>query len=95
MHREALAKPLTFLIIDCLQKGVFPRALKHAIVKPIFKSGDREATQNYRPVAIIQTFSKVFEYDLFSRTLNHLKNNKIISDFQFGFVTSNSSSYIY
>ena len=37
----------------CLNNGTFPNALKLAVVKPIFKSGDKRHFNNYRPISIL------------------------------------------
>jgi Notch-like protein len=41
--------------------GIFPDRLKYAVVKPIFKKGDRSNITNYRPISMLSSFSKVFE----------------------------------
>jgi hypothetical protein len=44
-----------------MQRGIFPDRLKYAIVKPLFKKGDRSCISNYRPISMLSSFSKVFE----------------------------------
>ena len=49
-------------IINCsLDTGIFPDSLKVARVCPIFKSGDKCDFQNYRPISVLPSFSKIFE----------------------------------
>lgn len=86
-HKKSLSPPLTILINKCFEAGEFPTELKTAIVKPIFKEGDKEATTNYRPIAILPILSKVFEYAILSRLLDHMSSNKVLNQYQFGFVT--------
>ena len=40
---------------------------------------------NYRPVSIPCTLSKVFDKIMYNRLLNHLDHNKILFSYQFGF----------
>ena len=48
--KNALAKPLTLLVNQCLQSGIYPSQLKLSRVKPLFKSGDQSRFSNYRPI---------------------------------------------
>ena len=45
----------------CINKGVFPNALKIAKILPIYKGVDRDIASNYRPITILPHFSKIFE----------------------------------
>ena len=56
-----IAEPLCFLINTCLEKGIFPNHLKQAHVTPIYKKGDTEEPNNYRPISVIAALSKTFE----------------------------------
>jgi hypothetical protein len=65
--------------------GIFPERLKYAVIKPLFKNGDRNDISNYRPISLLPAFSKVFEKVLYVRMYQHLINNNILVDEQFGF----------
>ena len=41
--------PLTYLINYSIREGIFPEKLKIAKIIPIFKSGNEQCTNNYRP----------------------------------------------
>jgi hypothetical protein len=41
--------------------GVFPTALKHSIITPLHKRGDKNNVTNYRPISLLISFSKIFE----------------------------------
>ena len=56
-----IASPLTGIIYLSSIKGIFPDLLKTACVVPAFKKEDRYKKENYRPISILNTFSKVFE----------------------------------
>jgi hypothetical protein len=47
--------------------GIFPARLKYAVIKPIFKNGDRSNMSNYRPISLLPAFSKVFKKALYVR----------------------------
>jgi len=76
---------LTFIFNLCLLKGVFPSALKLALTIPLFKKGDKKNIENYRPISMLDSTSKLFEKLVKSRTLNYLNKISFFSDLQFGF----------
>jgi hypothetical protein len=54
-------------------------------VLPVFKSGSRDFSENYRPISILPTISKIFERYLASHLQIFFQNTKIIHDRQSGF----------
>ena len=66
--------------------------MKQAYVVPIFKKGDYEEPNNYRPSSITSALSKIFENVLKDQSVFHLNKNDILSASQFGFRNSYSSS---
>ena len=88
---NAIIDPLCFLCNRSLEQGVFPDELKLANVLPLFKSGDSMLFNNYHPVSLLCTLSKVFEKVMYSRLLNFLEKHNIIVKNQFGFRRLHSS----
>ena len=52
-----------------------PKALKVVLV---YKSGERENLNNYRPIAALPTIVRAFEKLLYRQLYSYLMNNKII-----------------
>jgi Notch-like protein len=52
---------LTYVCKKTLLTGVFPDSLKYAILRPLFKKGNKNDVSNYRPISILTLFSKSFE----------------------------------
>lgn len=76
---------ITHISNTALSNGGFPDPYKKALVHPIFKSGDRDNVNNYRPISILPSLSKIMEKLLNKRLTNYLEQNKVISNKQFGF----------
>ena len=85
MSLPIICTPLTYISNLSLQEGVFPDELKIANVIPLFKSDDPELFNNYRPVSLLCTVSKVFERIMYNRLLSFLDEYKILFSYQFGF----------
>lgn len=83
--QSILIKPITFLVNLIFSTGIFPTAFKLAEVIPIYKSGDRDSVNNYRPISILSTLSKIVEKLLNKRLVSYLESKHLLSSSQFGF----------
>lgn len=75
----------------CITRGVFPNVFKKALVHPVFKSGCDTQIENYRPISVLSTFSKILEKILNNRLKLYLEKNKIIHNNQYGFSKGKST----
>ena len=50
LQKNVIAKPLTLMINQMLNTGIFPDKLNQSNVTPIFKANDKELLSNYRPI---------------------------------------------
>jgi len=55
------------------------------VVKPLHKGGDRNNLNNYRPISLLNNFSKIFEKIIKLRLITFLEVNKLLSKNQYGF----------
>ena len=70
MSAEVIANPLTKLInTTMLEDLIFPNIEKDASVTPVFKKEDRQIKINYRPISVLNIFSKIFERFLLNQML--------------------------
>lgn len=85
MAIDFLVTPITHICNLCLTRGEFPTNLKRSIVIPIFKTGNRDSVDNYRPISLLPTLSKILEKIINTRLQNYLEKYNLLSSNQFGF----------
>ena len=56
-----ISSPLNYICNRTLLTGVFHDRLKYATIQPLFKKGNKDDINNYRPISILTSFSKIFE----------------------------------
>lgn len=91
-YRDLLTDPIVHICNLALSTGTFPDALKLAEVLPIYKSGNRDCVNNYRPISILPTISKILEKVIAVRFTNYLENNNLLSTSQHGFRPKHSTT---
>ena len=79
------APVLTSLFNRSLQSSTFPNIWKSGKVSALFKSGDHSVPNNYRPITIWPTVSKILEKAVHSQVCSYLEENQILTPKQFGF----------
>jgi sarcosine oxidase/L-pipecolate oxidase len=80
---NAISKPISHICNASLNQGIYPDRLKFAIVKPIYKKGEKTSVSNYRPISLLTTFSRILEKVVYNRLSQHLYVNKIITPEKF------------
>ena len=85
--------PLTYLINLSVLQGDFPSEMKLAKVLPIYKADNHQLIQNYRPISVLNFFSKVYERIIYNNLLDFIMDNNILYDKQFGFRKGHSTSH--
>ena len=58
---DELVVPLTLIINTSLISGKYPSLLKMAVITPLFKKGSKAQPESYRPIAGLNTISKLLE----------------------------------
>ena len=86
-----ILKPLTLLINQVFNTGIFPDRLK--LAKPVFKKGDSKLINNYRPISLLPVISKVLEKIIANQLSQYFEDNKLFHDNQYGFRTGLSTEY--
>ncbi len=91
--KSIMTKPLTLIINQMLNTGIFPDQLKLAKVCPIYKKDDEKLFTNYRPISLLPAISKVFEKVIFKQLYDFFQTNKLFYNSQYGFRTQHSTEY--
>ncbi|KAG7295540.1 hypothetical protein JYU34_021763 [Plutella xylostella] len=87
-----LAPIICHLVNMSFEQGKFPDKLKISNIKPIHKKECRKNVNNYRPVALLSIFSKIFERAMYNRIYKFIMNKDIIAKEQNGFQKGKSTS---
>ncbi|KAF2345377.1 Reverse transcriptase domain [Trinorchestia longiramus] len=82
---EVISEPLTKIFNRYLETGIVPDDWKRANVTPIFKKGNKQIPNNYRPISLTSVISKTIERLLKVRITKHLNDQNLINDTQHGF----------
>lgn len=79
------AKLLAFIFQQSLDSGCIPDDWKLANVVPIFKSGNSNHPNNYRPISLTSISCKLLEHIIHSQVMRHLNRNNLLLQTQHGF----------
>jgi len=61
-------------------------SFKNALVTPLYKgNGHKTDLGNYRPVNLLNVYSKIFEKAIKHRLINYLEENQLLPASQYGF----------
>eukprot|EP00745_Piridium_sociabile_P029687 TRINITY_DN4898_c0_g1_i1.p1 TRINITY_DN4898_c0_g1~~TRINITY_DN4898_c0_g1_i1.p1 ORF type:complete len:636 (-),score=29.15 TRINITY_DN4898_c0_g1_i1:175-2046(-) len=76
---------LTYLFNLCLSKKYFPGEFKHAKVIPLHKKGDINNVNNYRPISLLSSISKLLERHVHRHLTSFVEKCQLLHDNQSGF----------
>ena len=92
---DIIAHNLTIIFNQSILTGIFPDELKVAIIAPIFKSGIKIETTNYRPISLLSAVAKLFEGLVSKQLVEYLDANDILAPEQAGFRKNYSTQMIF
>jgi hypothetical protein len=67
--------------------------LKQCRVIPIYKAGNRLDVDNYRPISLLSSISKILEKIVPEKLISHLTNNDLLYTHQYGFIPKRSAEH--
>ena len=82
---EVTAPILKLIFEKSLATGEVPYGWRIANVTPVYKKGERCVPQNYQPISLTSTCSKVLEHIISSHLMKHIRSNNLLYEFQHDF----------
>ena len=91
--KDIISEPLALLTNQVFNTSIFPAKLKLAKVIPLYKKGDIFSIENYRPISLLSSFSKVLEKNIFNQLFNFFQCNNLFYNSQYGFRKDHSTEF--
>ena len=88
-----ISSHLSYYFNMFMKKGIFPDILKIGKVTPVYKKGNKQIFENYRPISTLPLIGKIFEKIIYSRLYSLLASKGILYDNQFGFRKGHSTTH--
>ena len=83
--------PIHKMYNKLIQEGKFPDAMKLADITPSHKKNDKCLKENYRPISILSSLSKIFETIMYKDIYHYMENK--LSPYLCGFRKGYSTQY--
>ena len=87
---DIIVGPLSHVINLFISQGIFPNTMKIAEIIPLFKCKDPSIANNYRPISLLITLSKILEKIIYNRLYSFHRKNNILFQSQYCFQTNRS-----
>ena len=88
-----LTKPLTLIINQSLHSGIYPDKLKSGKIIPVYKKNDKHQQENYRPISLLPTISKLFKMVVHDQISLYFPQNNYLCSSQYGFRKLHSTEH--
>ena len=89
--KSVISEAIAIIINQSILTGIFPDQLKLAKVKPLYKKGDKCCLNNYRPISLLPTISKIYERVMYKQLYQYFNENKLLCEQQYGFRSQHST----
>ena len=90
---DLLAPILLTIFNKCIEIGHYPGDMKIGEVAPVYKKGEKNVNDNYRPITVLTQFNQLFERLLSKRLMNFFEKFNIITKKQFGFLKKHCTEH--
>jgi len=91
--KHEIGPPLAKFTNIMFKESSFPDILKVAKIIPIHKRNDTHYFENYRPISILPSISKIFERIIYNQIYNYFSTSKLFYTSQYGFRSMHSTEH--
>ena len=85
LSASIIARPLSYILNQSITTGIFPDEWKVAKVVPLHKKDSTQLKENFRPISVLSTLSKLLEHHVHKYFYKFLIENKLLHLAQSGF----------
>ena len=90
---KQLCSPLSNFFNRLFISGQYPQAWKYANVTPVYKKGDKQLPNNYRPISVLSVIGKTMERSVHKYVYNYCAQHQVFTPFQSGFIQGDFTTY--
>ena len=80
-----IVNEIAYICNQSIQTSTFPEKWKEAKVTPLFKKGSCEDVNNFRPISILPTMSKLLEKHVHDSLMHHVNLYELLHKMHSGF----------
>ena len=89
--KDSIAAPLSILVNQSLYTGIFPTQFKIAKILPILKKPNDFNVENFRPISLLNSISKILEKCVFNQMYAYFEAKKLLFTSQYGYRKEHST----
>ena len=91
LSSSVITRTISYIAQACISKGYFPNSWKQAKVNLLYKGGAREEKNNYRPISILPTMSKLLEKFIQKNLMEFFNKCDVLHQSEGGFRSGHST----
>ena len=90
---STIAPVLSEIFNASVTLGKYPSKLKLSKITPIFKNGEENDANNYRPISLLSNFNTIFEKIMYNRMKDYIDKHNLLYSSQYGFRKDHSTQH--